>query len=315
MSKYFDQKNLFLEPQVDQYGSHMVMTDVAREKKIKYLTIDTRFRDYYDTSTVANYNISLPERVNSVRSMTLRSVELPISFYNISSQLQNNSFTVKNLLVEKTIVLDDNQYSESGTNPLGSAVETKLNASTLTWVQNLNVTYDTSTKKITIANTNAFNVDIIFDKADCDSGKGGLSPTESLMSKLGWILGFRLANYTIEAGSSITGEAIMDVHGPRYLYLIIDEFKNGNPHSFLGLSRTSQLSSQQILGRIVMDTREYPYGSINPVELGTRLVSDVRTYGELVNLQRLNVRIVDEFGRIMNLNGMDFSFCLELEHL
>ena len=38
----------------------------------------------------------------------------------------------------------------------------------------------------------------------------------------------------------------MDVHGPRYLYLIIDEFKNGNPHSFLGLSRTSQLSSQQI---------------------------------------------------------------------
>ena len=175
---------------------------------------------------MANYNISLPERVNSVKSMTLRSVELPISFYNISSQLQNNSFTVKNLLIEKTIVLDDNQYSESGTNPLGSAVETKLNASTLTWVQNLNVTYDTSTKKITIANTNAFNVDIIFDKANCDGGKGGLSPTESLMSKLGWILGFRLANYTIEAGSSITGEAIMDVHGPRYLYLIIDEFKN-----------------------------------------------------------------------------------------
>ena len=71
MSKYFDQKNLFLEPQVDQYGSHMIMTDVAREKKIKYLTVDTRFRDYYDTSTIANYNISLPERINSVKSMTL----------------------------------------------------------------------------------------------------------------------------------------------------------------------------------------------------------------------------------------------------
>ena len=69
------------------------------------------------------------------------------------------------------------------------------------------------------------------------------------------------------------------------------------------------------MGRIVMDVEDYPYGSINPVELGTRLVSDVRTYGELVNLQRMNVRIVDEFGRIMNLNGMDFSFCLELEHL
>ena len=309
MSKYFDQKNLFLEPQVDQHGSHMIMTDVAREKKTKYLTIDTRFRDYYDTSTVANYNISLPERVNSVRSMKLCSVELPISFYNISSQLQNNSFSLKNNLVEKTIVLDDNQYSESGTNPLGTAVESKLNASSLTWIQNLNVTYDASTKKITIANTNSFDIDIIFDKADCDSGKGGLSPAESLMSKLGWMLGFRLSSYTIKASSNIVGEAIMDVHGPRYLFLILDEFKNGNPHSFLGLSRTSQL------GRIVMDVEDYPYGSINPVELGTRLVSDVRTYGELVNLQRMNVRIVDEFGRIMNLNGLDFSFCLELEHV
>ena len=315
MSKYFDQKNLFLEPQLDQHGSHMVMTDVAREKKTKYLTIDTRFRDYYDTSTVANYNISLPERVNSVRSMRLRSVELPISFYNISSQLQNNSFSLKNNLVEKTIVLDDNQYSESGTNPLGTAVESKLNASSLTWIQNLNVTYDASTKKITIANTNSFDIDIIFDKADCDSGKGGLSPAESLMSKLGWMLGFRLSSYTIKSSSNIVGEAIMDVHGPRYLFLILDEFKNGNPHSFLGLSRTSQLSSQQILGRIVMSADDHPYGSINPMELGTRLVSDVRTYGELVNLQRMNVRIVDEFGRIMNLNGLDFSFCLELEHV
>ena len=198
---------------------------------------------------------------------------------------------------------------------MGTAVESKLNASSLTWIQNLNVTYDASTKKITIANTNSFDIDIIFDKADCDSGKGGLSPAESLMSKLGWMLGFRLSSYTIKASSNIVGEAIMDVRGPRYLFLILDEFKNGNPHSFLGLSRTSQLSSQQILGRIVMSADDHPYGSINPMELGTRLVSDVRTYGELVNLQRMNVRIVDEFGRIMNLNGMDFSFCLELEHV
>ena len=89
-----------MEPQVTQYGSHMVMTDVAKAEKLKYLTVDTRFRDQYDTSTVANYNISLPQRVSSVKSMSLRSIELPISFYNISAQLQNNSFMVKHGLVE-----------------------------------------------------------------------------------------------------------------------------------------------------------------------------------------------------------------------
>ena len=44
------------------------------------------------------------------------------------------------------------------------------------------------------------------------------------------------------------------------------------------------------------------------------MVSDTRTYGELVDIQKMNVRIVDQFGRIMNFNGLDFSFLLELIH-
>jgi hypothetical protein len=43
------------------------------------------------------------------------------------------------------------------------------------------------------------------------------------------------------------------------------------------------------------------------------LVSDTRTYSNKVNLQRLNVQMVNELGVPMNLNGLDFSFCLEME--
>ena len=50
-------------------------------------------------------------------------------------------------------------------------------------------------------------------------------------------------------------------------------------------------------------------------EVGDHMVADIRRYGELVNIQRMNVRIVDEFGRIIDFNGLDFSFCLELEHV
>ena len=50
-------------------------------------------------------------------------------------------------------------------------------------------------------------------------------------------------------------------------------------------------------------------------EWGDHMISDIRTYGELVNIQRMNVRMVDEFGRILDFNGLDFSFCLELEHV
>ena len=50
MSNYFDNKELFLEPKVKQYGSHMVMSNVYKNTKVKYVNIDTKFRDEY------NYN-------------------------------------------------------------------------------------------------------------------------------------------------------------------------------------------------------------------------------------------------------------------
>jgi len=31
-----------------------------------------------------------------------------------------------------------------------------------------------------------------------------------------------------------------------------------------------------------------------------------------VNLQHLNVQLLDEYGRVVDLNNMDFSFCLTL---
>lgn len=103
MSQYFDKKNLFLEPKVTQYGSHMVMSNVNKPTKTKYVNIDTKFSDEYNNFSVANYNITLPERINDVKSLTVANIELPMSFYNISSALGNNSFQITNLEVDTTL--------------------------------------------------------------------------------------------------------------------------------------------------------------------------------------------------------------------
>ena len=68
MNSYFDQKELFLGPQVNQYGSHMIMTDVKKEKKTKYVNLDTRFRDEYNENFNINYNITLDEKIQDVES-------------------------------------------------------------------------------------------------------------------------------------------------------------------------------------------------------------------------------------------------------
>ena len=109
----FDHKRLFNEPTMEQHGSHMIIKNVHKPEKTKYLTIDTRFRDQYDTSLLANYNITLPERVNSVKSMKALQLEMPLSYNNISASLGNNSFKLKNdgagagISKSEVIILDD----------------------------------------------------------------------------------------------------------------------------------------------------------------------------------------------------------------
>jgi uncharacterized protein (UPF0254 family) len=65
------------------------------------------------------------------------------------------------------------------------------------------------------------------------------------------------------------------------------------------LSRTSQLSSQQILARITVDTSSYNIGiggatagvgtgpQIMAVGESDNMTSDTRTYGELVDIQKM----------------------------
>lgn len=330
----FDHNRLFKEPTMEQHGSHMIIKNVQRPEKTKYLTIDTRYRDEYDTSLIANYNITLPERVNSVKSMKVLSIEIPLSYFNISSSLGNNSFQLLNTSTnaEYTAVIADGVYSPT---TMVTAINNDLTTgSNPTWVKNVVIARDATTGKLTITNNSSAIITVNFETVDCTGGtnpKGGISKKESLMSKLGWQLGFRKTSYTISAGGgAVEGEAIADFSGISYLYLIVDEFKNSNPHSFLGVSRTSQISSQQILARITIDndvkgigidgamignlgnTNKVP--KIMTIGDGDNMVSDTRTYGELVDIQKLNVRLVDNFGRIMNLNGLDFSFLLELKH-
>jgi len=327
----FDHNRLFNEPTMEQHGSHMIIKNVQKPEKTKYITIDTRFRDQYDRSLLANYNLTLPERVNSVKSMKVVSLEMPLTYHNVSTSLGNNSFKLINdsTSESKVIVLGNDFYP---TSTIATPITNQLTpGSNPGWIKGSNITvlFDSTTGKITFTNANAVAIDIEFDLIECSGGTGptgGLSQRESLMSKLGWLLGFRLPSYTIPASGSITSEAIADFSGLPYFYLVLDEFKTSNPHSFLGLSRTSQLSSQQILARITVDTSSYNIGiggatagvgtgpQIMTVDCRSNMVSDIRTYGELVDIQKMNVRIVDQFGRIMNFNGLDFSFLLELKH-
>jgi hypothetical protein len=294
MSKYTN--DLFLEPKTTQYGSHMVMTNVTKQLKTKYLNIDTRFRDEYNYVSTVNYNVTLPERISDVSTMTLTSIEIPMSFYNISANLGNNCFNLTRNGTTTTITIPDNNYTVS-------SLKTALNS--VLWGHDLSYNYSGSNSTL---NTGTGTVTVNFAV-----GSAGGNDKFNIKSKLGWILGFRNPTYTVKT-TITTSDAFYDFNGPRYLYLAIDEFNKGNQYSFVSPLYNS-LINKNIIARITMNTATHGFGTILPANLTNGLlVSDLRNYTGKIDLLKMNVQLLDENGNNMALNGLDFSFSLAVEH-
>lgn len=294
MSKYTN--DLFMEPKTTQFGSHMVMTNVTKQIKTKYVNIDTRFRDEYNYLSTANYNITLPERITDVSTMTLESIEVPMSFYNISTNLGNNFFNVTYNGSITTITIADGNYNVA-------SLKTALNDAL--WGYDLSYNYSGS-KSTLNTGTDSVTVNFAVDSI-------GGNDKYNIKSKLGWMLGFRNPSYTVT--TAITkSEAFYDLNGPKYLYLAIDEYNKGNQHSFVSPLYNS-LINKNIIARISLDPAVHGFGTILPANLKNGLlVSDLRNYTGKIDLLKLNVQLLDENGNNMELNGLDFSFCLRVEH-
>jgi hypothetical protein len=203
--------------------------------------------------------------------------------------------------VVHNIIIPDNSYSNVSS--VVSAVNTQLSGASVSLALSAagnNLTF-TSTATHDLSLGFAIDASGNFDK-------------NKLRSKLGWLMGFRGINYTLKRNATITTEALPDLNGPRYLYLALDEFSKGNQHSFISPLPHSFIN-KNILARISVDTTAYGFGHvINANSNYGSLVSDVRSYTGKVDLQKLNVQLLDEWGQPINLNGLDFSFCLEIQH-
>lgn len=314
---YFDNRDAFLQPQVTQHGSHMVMTNVHKERKVMHWNIDTRFRDDYDQYSqttsgglIQGYTFTLPQPINDVRSITVNNAEIPISFYNISAAIGNNVMKVGATLV----VVPDGFYTAT---TLKTALNSVLSGMTFDISSNSNPYSsfkNTTGSPITISfavkpsNTCSTVTKVGAGSATADFDK------YNVKSKLGWLLGFRSITYTVAAGATLGSEGLMDLTAPRYLYLVVDEFTNSNTNSFVSPLPTS-IINKNILAKITVDYAHYSFGQVitaNPSN--GLLVTDCRSYNGKVNLQKLKIQLVNAYGLPVHLNGLDFSFCLEVEY-
>jgi hypothetical protein len=94
----------------------------------------------------------------------------------------------------------------------------------------------------------------------------------------------------------------------------VDEFTSGFTNSFI-CPLHDYLINKKILARIVVDSHVFPFGSVQLSNtFNGLLMSDIRYYNGKVDVQKMNVQLVNEYGETVDLNGNDFSFLLEVTY-
>jgi hypothetical protein len=287
----------------------MIMENVKKPSKIKYVNIDSRFQNEYNSNLLTEFTYSFPQKITGVKSMAVRSAEIPITFYNFSLNRGNTYFDICGALFKRIIIPDGNYII--GTSASGGTLLNRIQ------------TIQTSTPNIPISSDISFNINTS-NHTVITTGKtykvswgldasGGLQKN-NFKSSLGWSLGFRLPEYTILPGKSIISEGAIDVNNIRYLFLVVDEFRSSNPNSFISPLADSLLS-KNILARITLNPTAFEkFGSILPANIfNGYLLSDQRVYSGTTDIQKLKIQLVDEFGNPVDLNLVGFSFCLEIE--
>lgn len=316
---YATDTDLFMTPKITEYnGSHPVMTNVIQPTLTKYIHLNTR---YATTNALTNsntpvpnnikYSFVLPERIKNISSMTVEAVEFPMSFYNISSYLGNNTLVFGNGTSKVSVVIPDGYYKTDST--LIGAINTAIGATVLGTTIQFSF-LSTNTNKTVITSKTGITYTTLYTSVD----SSGNTDKYALKTKLAWRLGFRNGGtYTLSAlnDGTIQADGYCFLLFPKNLFLLMDEMNGkGNQNSFLSLTDRSVLN-RNILSRMSVDTQIYPFGSLCVKHRANGLISDIRKYnGTSTHLQRFEVRMVDDMGTDVNFNGMDFTFVLKVEY-
>lgn len=286
-----------------------IINPIKKKTIKKNLNIDSRFRENYYGSPATNYNIVLPINMNNVLSMQLTSVEIPTSYYCVSKQYGNNFFYIVVGGAMALVTIPSGNYKHDGiANIINEAVSHLAAPFSDVYFQiNLSDLNNNGSAQMMVgwASGSTYigtNIGLNF-QANINGDDDRNTP---LPMKLGWLLGFRNGIY--ENNQNYVSEGVVDVYGPRYLYLVVDDHNNSVSNGFYSAFNSSILN-KNILARITVQTIT-PFSIIAQNTLN--ITSTSREYFGPVNIQNMNIQLLDEYGRVVDLNNMDYSFCLVL---
>ena len=289
------------------------LNSIKRIIQTQNLNLNSCFRSNYYTSNPCDFLYILPSEIKNVVSMRLASIEIPNAWYLFSSSKKNNIFKIeismnKNEKEEFTIIIPSGNYDYE-------SLENYLNE---TYFYKSTSEEETLLKYIKFS-INEYNLkssfEILLEEEEEDDVEISFSLhfmediNQNIMNTFGWAIGFRLGNY-LNINGKITSEGLYDGGGDRYIYVSINDYQY-NDNNFNTVCFDKSILNEDVIAKIPMVNGKLCL-IIDDVD---NPLTKTRRYNGPVNIARLQIKILDKFGCIIDLNHMDFSFTLELEVL
>jgi hypothetical protein len=180
------------------------------------VSLDSQMRQnlFQDTNNII-YDLNEP--LINVMAIRVLSVEIKHSWYTFDENYGTTDFLVDSSYIQ----IPNGNYSN---NDLINVINNDLSNNNMNYIV---FSYDNNSGKITITNNDITPHTITF----YDNENPGIKKKNS---NFGWLLGFKILDSsfnivtTIEPSSSITSSGLLDVYGPRYILLEIDDFNNNH---------------------------------------------------------------------------------------
>ena len=143
----------------------------------------------------------------------------------------------------------------------------------------------------------------------------------SIQLNMGWMLGFRQQYYNYDNdyvelnkikvynSYGFSGESNFNTLSTNYVFLSVNDYNSNFTPNLLSPFEVSTFNDNNILAKINTLDGKIIFNSGNYMNNSTR-----QYYGP-VNINKFQIKFLDEFGRVIDLNNSDYSFTLSLEIL
>lgn len=275
--------------------------------KFSFIHVNTKFRpNYYNTSS-SDFNYQFPNSYSNIKSIKLDSICIPNTWFLFSSKKKNNVFFIE------TYVSDGNRVKTGITIPDGNYTVEQLEgflnktyfylSQISNGLKNIKFSIHENSLKSIFSVVGVplpgFTFDVNFDNNEL----------KNICYGAGWILGFRDVKYTSK-DNRVMSEGLFDGGGDRYIYFCLDDFNHSslNPHE---VCFEKYSINESVLAKIYLTDGKFAI-NIDDSSNSSNTTVKTRVFSGPIDLSKIKIRILDQYGEVIDLNNMDFSFSLQI---